>query len=535
MRTDSPFSPTLARDVPDTRLPQPRLVAVIACCGLVALAAATTAALSNGHAPREVTLAAIAPASVATLSPEVVPVGSGNFLLTVTGEGFAPGTVVLWNGERRTTQVFSPRRLAAWIAAGDIANDGPHAVQVVSRDGGRTRPSYVGTYARGELDARADRVLGQPGFSTRTPYHAGVGSERDGVVNAAGLDRLGPQGVAIDPASGRLFVVESRAARVLSWPSAQAFQNADAADLVIGQPDEFSAGPKQADAGSFCSPQSVAVDGAGSIYVSDDCYHRVLRFDPPFTTGMAAARAYGQGDSFETTASNQGGRSAASLSGPLGLAARGDTLFVHDGGNRRVLVFRNARTATKADVVIGQPDAGALETSSPGANRLAAGDGALALDGAGRLFVADTAGNRVLRFTPPFANDMAADLVLGQKDFAQVGRSNLADGLWRPSALAFDAGGNLLVADAGNHRVVRYVAPLATGMAATGLLGQSGFALGSPGVGRSHFATPSGVAVDGGGDVIVADAGNARVLAFDRPFPVAASAMPERGASVRRR
>ncbi len=520
MKPAFPHLPLAARTDTDAVRPRPHIILAGATMAVVALVAVTAAAVNGDLAPREGPRAIEAPLGIAALSPESVPLGSGNFLLTVSGSGYEAGTTVLWNGERRATQVLSPRRLAAWITAADAARPGPHVVTVATPGVGRSSAMYVTTYERAELDARADRVLGQPGFAAKMPYHPDVGAERDGVVNAAGFDRLGPQGTAVDPASGRLFVVESRAARILSWPSARAFQNAEAADIVIGQPDEFSAGPKPADARTFCAPQSVAVDPAGSAYVSDDCYNRVLRFDPPFASGMAAAAVYGQGGSFETTASNRGGRSRASLSSPLGVAVNGEALFVHDAGNRRVLVFKQPRSRATADAVIGQADANAFDAAPASATRLAAGEGALALDAAGRLYVADSAGNRVLRFSPPFRSAMAADLVLGQRDFAQVGRSNLAGGLWRPAALAFDGAGNLLVADAGNHRVVRYAAPLASGMSASGLLGQAGFGTGSPGVGRSRFATPSGIAVDAGGDVIVADAGNARVLAFDRPFPV---------------
>lgn len=515
----------------DSRRRRTRAAGAIA---VVALAAATAAAIFVGPAratspaPAHAAAREVPPLLAAT-SPEIVPRGSGNFLLTVTGSGFRADSAIHWNGSKRATQVISPKRLVAWIGAADIDTAGPHAVSVSTGGVPSGGTLEVQTYERAGFDASADRVLGQPGFVTKTPYHPSVGGEREGVVNAAGFDRLGPQGIAVDPSSGRLFVVESRAARILSWPSERAFHNAEAADLVIGQPDEFSAGPRNADATSFCSPQGVAVDDAGSVYVSDDCLHRVLRFDPPFATGMAATRVFGQDDSFESAAANQGGRSARSLASPMGVAVHGGTLFIHDGGNRRVLVYRNPRHSTKADAVIGQPGMGEFDPSPANARRFASEGGALALDASGRLFVADTGGNRVMRFSPPFATGMAADLVLGQKDFAATGRSNLENGLWRPAALAFDAGGNLLVAESGNHRVVRYAAPLSTGMSATGLLGQESFGAGRPGLGASRLATPSGLAVTPAGDVLVADAGNARVLAFDKPFPVAAPSALARG------
>jgi len=70
--------------------------------------------------------------------------------------------------------------------------------------------------------------------------------------------------------------------------------------------------------------------------VSDLLHNRVLRFDPPFVSGMAATVVFGQPD-FETAS---GGETADKLSFPLGLAVdSGGRLFVADAGNNRVAVF----------------------------------------------------------------------------------------------------------------------------------------------------------------------------------------------------
>ena len=73
---------------------------------------------------------------------------------------------------------------------------------------------------------------------------------------------------------------------------------------------------------------------------------KILALDASTLTGSAAV--YGQGGSFETTASNRGGRSRASLSSPLGVAVNAEALFVHDAGNRRVLVFKQPRSRATA-------------------------------------------------------------------------------------------------------------------------------------------------------------------------------------------
>ena len=78
-----------------------------------------------------------------------------------------------------------------------------------------------------------------------------------------------------------------------------------------------------------------------------------------------------------------------------------------------------------------------------------------------------------------------------------------------PTAVAVDSSGNILIADAGNHRI-RRVSPngvIAT-IAGTGTAGFSGDA--GPAV-NAQFDDPQGIAVDGSGNIYVADTGNSRI------------------------
>ena len=70
-----------------------------------------------------------------------------------------------------------------------------------------------------------------------------------------------------------------------------------------------------------------------------------------------------------------------------------------------------------------------------------------------------------------------------------------ASGLFEPTGVAVDAGGNVFIADLGNNRVVEVPAS-----------GGPQFTVGS------GLAGPFGVAVDGAGDVFIADSGNSRVV-----------------------
>ncbi len=148
--------------------------------------------------------------------------------------------------------------------------------------------------------------------------------------------------------------------------------------------------------------------------------------------------------------------------------------------------------------------------------------------------MADKSNARVLEYDHPFSSGksagLGADRVFGQAnnfsgEFCNGPGLN-ANSLCDPSGVAVDAAGNLYVADQGNNRVLEYLTPLAaTAVAGSGdtkadrVLGQfNSFTTAecnNLGPGPLSLCEPSGVAVDGAGNVYVADTDNSRVLEYD--------------------
>lgn len=135
-------------------------------------------------------------------------------------------------------------------------------------------------------------------------------------------------------------------------------------------------------------------------------------------------------------------------------------VYVSDTLNHRVLGWRNARAYQSGDppeVILGQSSAkssGPLNIGTKGFNQPTG----LAVDPAtGDLLVADTGNNRILRFTDPFADTTGVEpvAVYGQADFNGRGPGLGRASLNQPLGVAFDTAGNLWVADTGNHRVLR--------------------------------------------------------------------------------
>ncbi|HEY4322864.1 MAG TPA: NHL repeat-containing protein [Mucilaginibacter sp.] len=124
----------------------------------------------------------------------------------------------------------------------------------------------------------------------------------------------------------------------------------------------------------------------------------------------------------------------------------------------------------------------------------------IAVDGAGNLYVADYGNNLIRKIT----NGGLVSTFAGSGMQGSVnGAANVAT-FNEPTGIAVDASGNLYVADAGNDRI-RKISSVGTVSTLAGV--DSTGAVNGPGVGASFF-DPLGVAVDGSGNVYVADAGN---------------------------
>lgn len=184
-----------------------------------------------------------------------------------------------------------------------------------------------------------------------------------------------------------------------------------------------------------------------------------------------------------------------------------------------------------ADRLLGQPDCISAAANNPAApiGGLSARSlnypFAAAIDsGSGRLYVADTVNHRVLSWPSAagFRLGQAADLVLGQPNFTTNSApvTPTASSLNNPIGLAVDGAGNLYVADQFNHRVLFFLNPAANDKSADRVYGQQGSfttRLSNHGLlnpSATSLNAPRGVAVLGSQWVVIADTGNHRVLVY---------------------
>ncbi len=380
-------------------------------------------------------------------------------------------------------------------------------------------------------DATADRVFGQIGSFTTSACNLGAPSQ----PTAATLCH--PGRLAFDPA-GRLYIADTGNDRVLEYGSPM---TSTTPNRVFGQNDSFvSSGCNGGtSAKTVCEPMGMAIDSSGRLYVSDSNHNRVLRYDTPLTDSTAD-QVYGQLRSFSNNACNKRGISANSLCLPMDVAVdAAGHLYVVDEHNCRVVEFDSPLTSTTANRSLGQNGSFTLGSRcvsyyyQPSAANLREPHGA-AVDDNGRLYVVDFGSNRLLGYDRPLVTGTIAQHVLGQPDFIKD-RPNRVDriGLNQPQAVAIDTStipNRVYVADTSDSRVLGWnnAASFTNGAPADIVIGQPDFAsylCPEPGhVDAKSLCYPTGVAVDGAGNLYVADQRDDRVLEYNAPLTSGAAA-----------
>ena len=246
----------------------------------------------------------------------------------------------------------------------------------------------------------------------------------------------------------------------------------------------------------FNGPRGVAVDANGYIYVADTGNHtiRTSSWVGDFSTLAGLAGASGSVD---------GTGAVARFNTPRGIVSDRlwpQSLYAADTGNHTI---RKISTDGAVTTLAGL--AGSLG-SADGTGNVArfSSPWGIGVDSTGTVYVADSGNHTIRKITPAGVVTTLA---------GRAGFSGSADGTGSvarfssPAGLAVDTGGNIYVADTGNH-TIREITPAGVVTTLAGLVGSSGSADGTGTVAR--FNGPTGIAMDQNWtkNVYVADTGN---------------------------
>lgn len=275
----------------------------------------------------------------------------------------------------------------------------------------------------------------------------------------------------------------------------------------------------------------MAIDGEGNLFVAEGASHRVRRIDTDgvITTVAGTGIAGGGGDGGPAT--------AAQLNRPIDVEVdgAGNVLIAELRGNRIRQIAPDGTISTRAGTGL----AGSRGDGGPAMTAEFNGPQAVAVDGAGNIFVADWNNRRIRRIRPDAIVETVAGASGGRPE---SGGAAIETRLVLPVDLAATFDGSLVFAEQGTRRVRVLVAGLDARPAVTAAtrapvayvtpgpavplgaavvdnpvadrfagVGEPGFAGDGGRRADAQFAAPQGIAVDAIGRVFVADTGNHRV------------------------
>lgn len=400
-------------------------------------------------------------------------------------------------GNRRLRRV-TPAGVISTIAgtgnAGATGDGGPATAATLSP--WRLAVGRGGEIYFSDIDNNRIRRIGTDGVITAV---AGTGSDVfSGEGQPAVTTGLDPQGIAVD-AAGRLLVAD--------WLNHRVYRiGADGILRVIAGTGELGAtgdgGP--ATAARMNAPTGVTTDAAGNILVCESNGRRVRKID---TAGVITTIAGGSTNSVTTTPQDAL-RTGLGFLHTLSIDQQG-RVFIADRQNMRIFLL--SADYRQISIIAGNGQYKDLGTGVPAALATITQPAGLAIAPDGSLYFSELSGHRIGRI----ARDGTATVVAGNGVASCcVDGGPAANGrVSSPNALAIAPDGSLIIVDGGSQKIRKIQNGTITSIG--GITFEGGFSGDNGPATEARFRNPWGVAVDGGGNIYVADRQNHRVRRID--------------------
>jgi trimeric autotransporter adhesin len=286
-----------------------------------------------------------------------------------------------------------------------------------------------------------------------------------------------PYDIATD-AAGNIYLAETGNYRVRKISGGMI-------STIAGGGAQPLSGP--ANAFELSYPSAVATAGNGDIYVADQGNFRVLKISRGEITRVAGNGTPGS--------SGDGGPALDAQVMPYGVAVdSAGNLYVSDVGSR-VRKIANGVITTVAGTGLW----GYSGDNGPAAQAQLYGPHGLAVDAAGNLYIAESAGQRVRMISNGVITTIAGTGTAGYSGDDGPATSARLNAPW---AVAVDSAGAVYVAEWSGSRVRKIAGGIITTVAGNGVFGISGD--GGPAT-AAQLYLPAGVAVDGSGNIFISD------------------------------
>ena len=249
-------------------------------------------------------------------------------------------------------------------------------------------------------------------------------------------------------------------------------------------------------------PTAITADTDGHLYVADTMNHRIRRIDA--MTGVISTIA---GTGYPRISGDGGPAVAAGLNEPAALVVYGTRLYIADQSNNRIRMIELATGVISS--VAGTGSAEYNGDEMPASEASLAGPSGLAVSLDGTLYIADTFNGRI-RAVDPMTGTITTVVGDGGEYRYQGPMEASSSSLSRPSGIAIDPDGNILITDSDNHLVRRWERSSGridrvAGIGDSSDKGDGGAAL------EAGLSYPFGIAIDRNGHLLVADTFNHRI------------------------
>ncbi|PTX94320.1 immunoglobulin domain-containing protein [Opitutus sp. ER46] len=274
---------------------------------------------------------------------------------------------------------------------------------------------------------------------------------------------------------------------------------------AAGQPESTSG---VGTAARFYHPAALALDSAGNLYVADASNNIVRKITPGGAVTVFASTPVDPLNNLPINIGSADGTGTAArfYMGSPEISGRPITLGIDSAGS---LYLADTLNSTLRKIT-----AGAVVTTPAGsAGNMGTDDGTgaaarfyvptgAAADASGNVYVADSAKNTIRKVTPA---GVVTTFAGSASSFGKVDGTGTDARFNGPRGIAIDSAGNLYVTDTGNHTIRKITA---AGVVTT-IAGSGGVSGTADGVGTAaRFNAPTGIAVDGSGNLYVADKNN---------------------------